>query len=196
MKELTDRQREVFEYIKGYVRNNGQSPTLRQVGAHFGFASKAADDHVKALMRKGYIERGNKGARDLRILKDKNPVLHTLTDVPEPVSKQNRDALIVPVMDINDRELILRDEAVIAKRFLGGSDTVDIIALRVNRDLDTQACADVTDDDLLFVARRWTGSLDPDALVITESRKVMPFSKCRGQAIFGKVVYLQREIEG
>ena len=193
MKELTARRREVFEYIKGYIHDNGQSPTVRQVGKHFGFAPKAAYDHIKALIRKGYVERGHSGARDLRILKEKGPVLH-LTDVPKRIAKQNRDALIVPVMDITDRELILRDEAVIAKRFISGSDTVDVVALRVNQGLDTQACASVNDDDLLFVARRWTGTLDPDALVVTESRKVMPFSKRRGQAIFGKVVYLQRVV--
>lgn len=53
MKALTDRQGEVLDYIKSCRL----PPTLRAIGAQFGFSHEAAHQHVKALEKKGYLER-------------------------------------------------------------------------------------------------------------------------------------------
>jgi len=57
---LTKRQREILSFIEDELRRRGIPPTVREVAARFGFAStNAADGHLKALERKGYITRAH-----------------------------------------------------------------------------------------------------------------------------------------
>src|SRR5436190_2175239 len=64
MTKLTVRQREVLDFIRDNQQSMGHSPTLREICAHFGFASpKAAADHLTALERKGYLEKRARLAR-------------------------------------------------------------------------------------------------------------------------------------
>ncbi len=55
MKGLTDRQREVLEFIKRYIESNSYAPAVRDIAKRFGITVKAAHDHLKALERKGAI---------------------------------------------------------------------------------------------------------------------------------------------
>ena len=60
-KELTDRQRAILEFIVECIQENGCPPTIAEVATQFGLAStNGAFDHVRALERKGYLERSNK----------------------------------------------------------------------------------------------------------------------------------------
>lgn len=61
--ELTDRQREVLQLFVDAAVGYLPAPTLREIQAKFGWGSiTAATDHVQALVRKGWLERGAKGA--------------------------------------------------------------------------------------------------------------------------------------
>jgi repressor LexA len=67
-KDLTDRQREVFEFIRDSFRNHNCPPTVREIAKHFQFSSpKAATDHLNALERKGYIRRRSSKARNIEL---------------------------------------------------------------------------------------------------------------------------------
>ena len=55
MKEITERQREVLEYIKWHRAEHGYSPVTREIAKHFGMSIKGAYDHVLALRKKGAI---------------------------------------------------------------------------------------------------------------------------------------------
>ena len=65
MKTLTERQREILSFISSYIMENGKSPTLREIGKNFGFSHNAARDEVAALVRKGFLEKGDKEIRSL-----------------------------------------------------------------------------------------------------------------------------------
>jgi repressor LexA len=53
---LTERQREVYLYIRRYYRQFRESPTRQQIQGAFGFRSpNAAQCHVEALIRKGAL---------------------------------------------------------------------------------------------------------------------------------------------
>ena len=69
---LTPRQRETLEWVKGYIREHGMPPTVREIGDAFGIKSSSVFDLLQGLERKGYLRRGNLGARSL-ILKDRTP---------------------------------------------------------------------------------------------------------------------------
>jgi len=71
--QLTSRQREVLEFIRQFAVRVGYPPTVREIGAHFGFVPRSVFDHLKALERKGYLHREASKSRSLRIL-DPTPV--------------------------------------------------------------------------------------------------------------------------
>jgi repressor LexA len=65
---LTSRQREVLDFIRHFMAHAGYPPTVREIGAHFGFVPRSVFDHLKALERKGYLRRVASKSRSLQIL--------------------------------------------------------------------------------------------------------------------------------
>lgn len=65
---LTARQREVLDFIRQFITQAGYPPTVREIGAHFGFVPRSVFDHLKALERKGYLRRTASKSRSLQIL--------------------------------------------------------------------------------------------------------------------------------
>lgn len=57
LKPLTPRQQEIFDFIVDRVATNSAPPTRVEIAEFFGFKSpNAAEDHLKALQKKGHIE--------------------------------------------------------------------------------------------------------------------------------------------
>lgn len=53
---LSDKQREVFEFLDQFITQNSYPPTRVEIAEHFSFSSpNAADEHLRALSRKGWI---------------------------------------------------------------------------------------------------------------------------------------------
>ena len=62
---LTARQREVLNFVRAFAAEQGYPPTVREIGAHFGFVPRSVFDHLKALERKGYLRRRSSKSRSL-----------------------------------------------------------------------------------------------------------------------------------
>lgn len=61
---LTDRQQEILDYLKSAQRKTGIMPSTREIQHYFKFASQtAAMSHLRALERKGVIQRSPGKAR-------------------------------------------------------------------------------------------------------------------------------------
>ncbi len=68
MRPLTERQRQVYEFIADSISCNGFPPTLREIGEAFGFSSTNAVLAVlDSLERKGYIRRHPSMARGIEL---------------------------------------------------------------------------------------------------------------------------------
>lgn len=68
MKELTPRQAEILQFIRDTLEETGYPPTRAEISHMFGFASpNAAEEHLKALSRKGAIELMEGTARGIRL---------------------------------------------------------------------------------------------------------------------------------
>ena len=66
---LTPRQTDILTFIRASLESRGAPPTRAEIVTEFGFASPtAADDHLKALARKGVIELVPGAARGIRLL--------------------------------------------------------------------------------------------------------------------------------
>ena len=57
MKNLTDKQQQILDYIKEHLNLTGFPPTRSDIAIEMGYKSpNAAEDHLRALARKGAIE--------------------------------------------------------------------------------------------------------------------------------------------
>ena len=70
-KDLTARQREIFEFIKGLIRSKGRPPSIREIGEQFAIRSTNGVRAVlEALERKGFIRRDRYTSRGIELLKE------------------------------------------------------------------------------------------------------------------------------
>jgi repressor LexA len=83
MDELTKKQRAVLNFVSDRQQSEGNTPTLREIAAHFKFkSSRAAADHLAALKRKGFLESESGKARSLRIISPLVKLRHRIVDIP------------------------------------------------------------------------------------------------------------------
>lgn len=69
MRPLTARQQEVLDLLKRHLETTGMPPTRAEISRELGFKSaNAAEEHLKALSRKGAIEIIPGASRGIRIL--------------------------------------------------------------------------------------------------------------------------------
>jgi repressor LexA len=66
---LTARQSQILDLIRGYIADEGCPPTRAEIANILGFRSpNAAEDHLRALQRKGYIEIVAGSSRGIRLV--------------------------------------------------------------------------------------------------------------------------------
>lgn len=84
MTYMTEKQRDVLEYIRRTIAATGVAPTLQEIATHFGFRSTAsAQKHVGLLERKGFLRREKHQKRGL-VLADAEP-FHTPSSLELPL---------------------------------------------------------------------------------------------------------------
>src|SRR5687768_17575671 len=68
MEQLTPRQAEILELLKSYLEATGFPPTRAEIAEILGFRSaNAAEDHLRALAKKGVIELSPGASRGIRL---------------------------------------------------------------------------------------------------------------------------------
>jgi len=83
MSELTVIQRHVLDFVRKSLDTGRSAPTSREVAAHFGWASKrAAECHIEALIRKGWLTSDAGKARSLRLADSLAAVARTVVEIP------------------------------------------------------------------------------------------------------------------
>ena len=66
---LTTRQLQVLECIQTFSQHTGMPPTRAEIAKQLGFRSaNAAEEHLRALARKGVIELRTGASRGIRLL--------------------------------------------------------------------------------------------------------------------------------
>jgi len=89
---LTQRQRDILDFISASIVERGFPPTLREIGEHFNIRStNGVNDHLKALEKKGHLRREDLKSRAMR------PVL---PDGNGEVVPLRRSAMGTGVMDV------------------------------------------------------------------------------------------------
>ena len=74
MRPLTPRQAEILQLIKDYQQDSGMPPTRAEIAQQLGFKSaNAAEEHLKALAKKGVIEMMPGTSRGIRLIDNDEP---------------------------------------------------------------------------------------------------------------------------
>ena len=69
MQNLTPRQQQIFDLIKDKLEETGYPPTRAEIALELGFKSaNAAEDHLRALARKGVIEMIPGASRGIKVI--------------------------------------------------------------------------------------------------------------------------------
>lgn len=120
---LTDRQRQILNFILEQIDRRGIPPTIREIGARFGISSpNGVRDHLLALQRKGYLKRNPEKSRSLEVAeglrRDRgSPILGRIAAGKPILAEENFQGLL------NFELLFGRDSALFALRVEGESMT-------------------------------------------------------------------------
>jgi repressor LexA len=91
MRDLTARQQEILELIKHQISTTGFPPTRAEIADKLGFRSaNAAEEHLKALAKKGVIELTSGASRGIR--------LKMMRDDDSPFNSAVQIALSLPLI--------------------------------------------------------------------------------------------------
>jgi repressor LexA len=155
MRELTDKQTEVLGFIRGFIAKHGLPPTVREIGERFKVTPRAAFDHLRALERKGMLQRRATAGRTSRSLVPADAGVSSRPHTAVPIL--GRVAAGQPLLAAENRE----GELHIAPASLPGRGE-DVFALRVRGDSMIQA--HICDGDLVLVRRQ--DSAQPNEIVV------------------------------
>jgi repressor LexA len=140
---LTARQQQVLDFIHAHQREQGVSPSLREIQAHFGLASTfGVQRHVDALTKKGALQRLAGKARGL--LPQSHPRHGALAEIPlygtipagSPTAAEQEPDSYVSVDTVS----------------LGVRPNAKLFALRVRG--DSMTGASILDGDVVFLTPR------------------------------------------
>lgn len=97
MTELTEKQKEMLDFMRKFTNENGYPPTVKEMMARFNFASPTAvTTHLIALEKKGFIKKtGNRARGSVPVNRNKN---YDMVNIPL-LSKLSREANAGVLMD-------------------------------------------------------------------------------------------------
>lgn len=201
-RELTEKQRQILDYIVEMVRTRGYPPTIRQIGTRFRISStNGVRTHLSALERKGYIRRAPWSARGIELVREMMP------------AGIEADAVQVPILG-----KVAAGQPILAQEHLAGHLYIDrslarergVFALKVQG--DSMIDAGILDGDYVLVRPQPTAEngeivvamiddeatvkqffREADAVRLQPANSAMPPIRVKGDVqILGKVTGLFR----
>lgn len=147
MSELSERQRQVLDYIRTTVADRGYPPSIREIGEAIGLSSPSTvHSHLSALVKAGAIRRDPTKPRAIEVLDVAAPPQPaTVPDDVREVPLVGRIAAGSPVLATEDIE----DVYPLPEALVG---TGPVFMLRVRG--DSMVDAGILSDDLVVVRRQ------------------------------------------
>lgn len=65
--ELTPKQDSIYRFIKDYLQDRGAAPSFRDIGQHLGVSVGTIQDQIKAIIKKGFLQKEDWQSRGLRL---------------------------------------------------------------------------------------------------------------------------------
>ena len=132
---LTNKQLQIFKFIYQSIRENNLPPTNREIADHFNLSIGTVQDHIKALVKKGFLSITKNASRGISIVRErifKVPVL-------------GRVQAGMPILAVEDLEGYLDlDDMIFPDK--------DVFALRVKG--DSMVGAGILEDDFILIKKQ------------------------------------------
>lgn len=147
--KLTDRQEEIFSFIKQFTLESGYPPTLREIGKNFQISSTfGVKRHLEALVKKGFINIESNASRGISLVRKNTDDFMDRSirddDVFVKIPVIGRVAAGIPINAVEN----LEGSLVVDPSFLKKAE--DAFALRVKG--DSMIDAGINDKDLVIVS--------------------------------------------
>jgi repressor LexA len=198
---LTDRQKQIYDYLLNMIRAKGYAPSIPEIGAKFNIAStNGVADHLKALEKKGYIRRTGKRAIEILSVLGK-PALTAVRDIPilgripagKPfLSEENVEGLLPITSDMGSGKLFaleVKGDSMVNAGILNG-DRV-IVKQQATADNGQIVCALINGEATLKRFFKKDGVVTLKA----ENQAYEPITVSAGEfRIVGRVVGLTRKL--
>jgi repressor LexA len=159
MRELTTKQQEVLGFMRSFQVRHGAPPTVREIAHRFKVTPRAAFDHLRALERKGALQRRASAGRTSRALTLVDP---GAAPVYRPIPILGRIAAGSPLLAEENRE----GELPVAPSALADRGE-DVFALRVRG--QSMIDAHIMEGDLVLVRRQDTAQPNDIVVALLES---------------------------
>lgn len=139
---LTKRQREILDYLSGYISEHGYAPSFEEIAEAMGYASLATvHEHLTNLEKKGVIRRNFNESRGLEVLtRARQPGVTSLPLLGSVAAGQ-------PIEAITDSE-----EFAVPESMLPATGNSFVLRVQGNSMIDEQ----IRDGDLVVVHSRQT----------------------------------------
>ncbi len=148
--KLTQKQKQIYDFVCKYYDKNGFAPTLKEIGEKFGFGTSASQSFVKVLTDKGYLVKSFNSSRSVIPKKESVsnmsislPLLGTISagfgiqvyessdpdivEVPASMAKNARDYYCLKVSGWSMRDSDIADGDIIVVRHQATADNGDIV---------------------------------------------------------------------
>ena len=150
---LTDREREIYNYILNAIKNEGYSPSVRDICNALNMKSTSTvHTYLERLERKGMIQKESGKSRTLRL---ENEGIHSSSTVRVPIL--GKVAAGMPILAVENYEGYID-----FPRPNSNVTSNDMFALRIQG--DSMIEAGILDGDLIVVEKRTTAE-DGDIIV-------------------------------
>jgi len=139
---LTKRQKEILDFLEGFLTEHGYPPSFEEIAGHFGYTSLATvHEHLENLRQKGYIRKSYNASRSIELVSEQRGA------VALELPLLGRVAAGLPIEAIEDQETVAVPEDMVSR---GGRHYV--LRVRGNSMIDEQ----IRDGDFVIVNARNT----------------------------------------
>ena len=139
---LTKRQKEILDFLEGFLAEHGYPPSFEEIARNFGYTSLATvHEHLENLRQKGYIRKSYNASRSIELV----PANRAVGALELPLLGQV--AAGVPIEAVTDQETVAVPEEMVTR---GGQHYV--LRVRGNSMIDEQ----IRDGDFVIVNSRNT----------------------------------------
>ncbi len=166
MKGLTEKQKDILEFIDQFWRREGMAPTVYETAERFGVKPATAFAHLRALQRKGYVTRTSK-ARSLTLIRADRP-RHLSLSISIPVL--GRISAGAPLLAEENVEAKVHFDPALLPR---GAGSHPVFALRVTG--DSMRDAGILDGDLVIARQTESPSIGDIVVALVDNETTIKF---------------------
>lgn len=155
MKALTEKQKNMLDYIEDFIEQEGMAPTVYEIADFFGIKTSTVFAHLRALQRKARITRTSK-ARSISVKNTKSKPKHMSFLLPIPLLGRINAGSPASNLEFKEGEIFINPAMV------SDTDITNAFALKVHgqsmRDLG------IYEDDIIIVEK--VDNINPGDIVV------------------------------